>query len=105
MWPQRKQIVCELNHWQVAYTFSLQQIHTFIQGDGSAGNCTQDQLSQLNNQHERSKQEFDSDLSINVSDDSEGPSAEYDDRVAGNAASQQSSIANAIIEELTTLLM
>ena len=95
-----------LTTWQAAYTHSLQQMHTFVQGDGTSIDANTPELqtvrTQLNTDVNAPKRALIQTYQSNVSDDAKAMQSSINQ--TSDAVSQQSSIANAIIQELTTLL-
>jgi hypothetical protein len=95
-----------LTTWQAAYTYSLQQMHTFVKGDNtSIGGDTpelQTVRTELNTDVNAPKRALIQTYQSNVSDDAKAMQSSINQ--TSDAVSQQSSIANAIIQELTTLL-
>lgn len=91
-----------LTTWQAAYTFSLQQMHTFLVGDNTAPGVGAEDRARINQDINTPNRSLVQTFQSNVSDDAKALQSSINQ--TSDAVSQQSSIANAIIQELTTLL-
>lgn len=93
-----------LTTWQAAYTYSLGQMHTFINGDHTpvGGTDPQETRDTLNNVVNFEKRNLVTTFQSTVGDDAK--SLQSSINLSSDTVSQQASMATSIIQELNTLL-